>query len=123
MSNVIDAVRHAYEMDPADHAPFVHVFSRGAAADAALAEDEDILSFTISPTPPAVSAGMSISAEAGKEPRLEDAAVGFWPRLDPAANVDTLFDGPGVDLGIEITITTSLGRVIQRTGTIRVRQR
>lgn len=123
MSNITDPVRHAYEMDPADHAPFVHVFSRGSAADAALAEDEDILSFAINPTPAAVSAGMSLSTEAGKEPRLEGNAIGYWPRFSAAANTADLFDGPGVDMGVEITITTSHGRIMQRTGAIRVRQR
>ncbi len=123
MSNILDAVRHGHEPDPADYGPFIHAFSRAPAAKATLEDGEIILGFEISPTPPAVSAGLSISTTPGHEPRLAGDAVGFWPRLDPAANENPVFDGAGVDLGIEITLTTSLERTIQRTGFIRVRQR
>ncbi len=118
----INPRRWAYIMDPADYAPFALLFARDG-TDSALQTGETIAAFTLNPSPAAVSAGFSISTEAGKAPVLSGDIIAFWARFTGAANSSPAFEAPGTEMAVEVTITTSTGRIMQRTGLIPAGQR
>ncbi len=119
---VINPRRWDYIMDPADYCAFAIVLDRGGPRDA-LVEGEFAASFIINPTPASLSVGLLISTESDKTPRLFGDVVYFWARFGPGANASPVFDAPGTDLGIEVTITINSGRTMQRTGILPAGQR
>lgn len=121
MSDPADAPVYLQVIDPSDFRPFLDVLRRGS--DGELNEGEEIESFTIAPTPSAISAGLTISNIEGKRPIGDDNLIGFWPRISEGLRASPIFDPPGLQLGVEINVTTTLGQVIQRTKKIHVRHR
>ncbi|WP_374648935.1 hypothetical protein [Rhizorhabdus sp.] len=91
-----------------------------------LAADEAIESYELMLGAEAVAAGLIISAETARQPALVEAGkvIQLWLSVDPAMRLDPIFEGAGVTLPIEVTLTTNSipSRTIQRTVAVRIAQ-
>lgn len=117
-----NAVLFARVMDPEDIEVFVIELSQGEDPDDFLAPGEGVSSYTLTLTPEAVAAGLEIKTGGGYATTLVGLTIQFWLQVDPGEVDDPRFDGSGVSLGIELTVTTtsSPARRKQRTVAVNV---
>jgi len=98
-------------MDPADVLEWKIPLSRGPAGEEPtpfLYADEDVASFTLSPTTDAIAAGLIVKSGSGgyPAPTLVGLDLTFWTSIDAALQGAAMF-AAGVDLALELTVTTS----------------
>ena len=104
-------------MDPTDEVDYVGEF------DLLLESSETIIAgFTVSPTTESAALGFEINGV--KLPILEtgDKKVLFWGQINASNQADAIFSEDGVQISVEITITTTDTRIYQRTFLITVKQ-
>ena len=104
-------------MDPTDNVDYVGEF------DVLLQVSETIVAgFTVSPTTEGAALGFEI--DLSKPPILEvgDQKVLFWAVINVSNREDTVFDDDGVQVPVEITVTTTDTRTYQRTFLVTVKQ-
>ena len=109
----------ARKLDPSARRDYYPVLVQNATVDAMLQPGETVTGFTVALRAEAAAAGLRLLT-GGKEPRYENLVFAFWVEIDPAKRGDVIFNGFGVDLGVEITFTTNLDRVDQFTVGVRV---
>ncbi len=105
-------------MDPEDSVDYVGEF------DLLLEAGETIeAGFTVAPTTESSALGFEIDTGA-KVPVLEtgDQKVLFWGKVNVSNQADAIFSDDGVQISIEITVTTTETRTYQRTFLITVKQ-
>lgn len=100
---------------------FYATLLRGDDPLAMLETGEEVASFTIAPSLLAIAAGLRLVTDPTRAPVYLNAVFGYWIEVDPIARSSVIFDAPnGVDLGVEITFTTTAGRTDQFTAYTRV---
>ena len=82
---------------------------------------DNIASAQVNLSAEAVLAGLEID-ETVNPPVIDGHEVRVWFRVDPSAGASPLFDGDGAVFGVEVTVTTTAGRTLQRTWDLTVRQ-
>lgn len=113
-------------IEPVDLLDFYIAISQGSAEGDILQPGESVVSYTLALPLEASAAGLTIvekETENGKyATRLADRTLAFWLNVNPTQQKSPTFDGQGVTLPIELTITTSNTppRIKQRTLKIRV---
>lgn len=112
----------AQKMDPAERLDYLARFGVGSV----LEPGEAIADFSVALLPEATALGISITETPGKSPRLVEGntSIYLWFEVDPDFHSDVAFDGPGVVVGVEFTLTTTAdrARVRQRTYALSVGQ-
>lgn len=109
----------ARKLDPSGRRDYYPVLTQGDGDDAMLQPDETVTSFTVALRPEATLAGLRLLS-GDMAPRYENRVFLFWVDIDPAKRGDALFDGTGVDLGVEVSYVTNLDRADQFTVGVRV---
>jgi hypothetical protein len=113
-------------IEPVDLLDFYIAISQGPLEGDVLQAGEEVASYTLALPLEASAAGLTIvekETENGKyATRLADRTLAFWLNINPTQQKSTAFDGQGVTLPIELTITTTNTppRIKQRTLKIRV---
>lgn len=89
-----------------------------------LENGEAVASYTISVTAEAAALGLTVSTGAWAPSQPSGAQILFWLEVDSGFQSNAAFDGEGVDLGVEISVTSDSvpARRRQRTCAIRVAQ-
>ncbi|SLN50324.1 phage fiber-tail adaptor protein [Oceanibacterium hippocampi] len=113
-----EAIAWAEPLDPADYKEYVADWAAVMAGNG----DATIASAVVALSAEAVAAGVEID-EVTNPPSNDGAAVTIWFRVNAANQLDAGFDGTGATFGVEITVTDSDGRTLQRTWKLTVRQR
>ena len=104
-------------MDPTDFVDFVSEFG------SLLEPGETIIAgFDVTPTTEAAALGFEISSAIPPSLEVGDENVLFWSQVNIANQQDAVFDNNGVLVEVEITVTTTLGRIYERTFLIRAKQ-
>lgn len=120
-----NALRQAQPLDPADLLDYEVELLQSASTTALLEPGEAVASFTVALTVEAIEAGLRLKATGGYQTILLGGnVVKFWVDVDPLMRDDPRFGGAGVQLGVEITVTTTNvpPRIRQRTTVIQVAQ-
>lgn len=109
-------------MDPADLE--FYGFTLGQGPEDLLLPGEGVAAFTLAVTAEAAAAGLRIVTEDGRAPTLTGLDLLFWLSVDPSLFGAAAFSGPGVDLGLELTVKTDsfLFRTKQKTLVVKVAQ-
>jgi hypothetical protein len=114
-------------VDPSDVQEFVVTLSQGALDTKPapfLITGEAVASFVLAVSVEAAAAGLSIRSDSGYAPTCVGNKITFWPVIAAGQQSATIFDGDGVRLGVDLTITTNNvpPRIKQRTLVLRVAQ-
>lgn len=90
----------------------------------ALQDGEAIKEYTLILYPDAAFVGFNIEADGLYAPSNTADSITFWASVDPAMREDPMFQGAGVTVGMELTVTTTStpSRRFQRTLKIGVAQ-
>jgi len=122
----VDAIVFRSPIDPADQLDQYAQLLRDDSATTFLDSGEGVASFSLVATAEATAMGLQIKTGTPYDPALVSPTVlKFWTQVAPGMQSSPLFDGAGLQLGIELTITTtnSPPRIKQRTLVFTVRQR
>jgi len=89
-----------------------------------LQPNESAASFTLVATAEATAAGLQIMTGGQRDPALSGNMVRFWLQIASGMQENAAFNGAGLTLGIELTITTNStpSRTKQRTLAFQVAQ-
>ncbi len=104
-------------MDPTDFVDYVSEFS-------SLLEDGEtvVAGFTVSPTTEGAALGFEISSAIPPSLEVGDQNVLYWTQVNILNQEDTVFDDDGIQIPVEVTITTTDARIYQRTWLVTVKQ-
>lgn len=104
-------------LDPADFLDYV------SELDALLESGETIIAgFTVSPTTEGAALGLEIASSPPPSLEVGDQNIVYWVEVAAGNQADSIFDFDGVQIPIEVTVTTSLTRRYQRTFLVTVKQ-
>lgn len=121
MPNPTNAFKFTDQMDPKDNVDFLLTLN---GVGGILETGETIASYTLALRPEASALGLTIGTATYAPSNPTTAQILFWLTVDPTFQANAAFDGSGVILGVEVTVTTSSNpaRVRQRTVAIQVAQ-
>lgn len=121
MPNPPDIKTFSRRIDPnMPQRDFYPVLTRGDQVRDILQPDEEVTSFTVTPTSDATAAGLRVLTADTFAPRYADRVFGFWVDIDPAMRGSSIFNGTGIVLGVELGFVTNFQRSDQITVGIRV---
>ena len=116
-------------MDPADLIDFEadltgNTVPLSASEEPLLNTGEDVASFTLSMSPEGTALGLTISAQLGYAPTLDNGVIRLWLYVEEALRENAAFAGAGVSIPITLTVTTNStpARRRQRTLVVKVAQ-
>lgn len=117
----INAFKFTDPMDPKDNIDFLLSLS---GVGGILEAGETIASYTLALRPESTALGLTIGTGSYAPSNPTASQILFWLSVDPTFQANTSYDGAGVILGVEVTITTTStpARVRQRTVAIQVAQ-
>lgn len=110
-------------MDPADRIPIYVQISSGDTTTDTLLSNEEIVDYTVSVGADAALYGLTILNTPPYNVQLSGNTSVQWLEIDELRRTDIVFSGSGIVLAVEITIITSLGRRLQFSVGIQVRQK
>lgn len=125
MALPVTAQAFAQALDPSDLVDFHVIVSQGepdAKIPTVLLLGEAIADYSLALTPEAAAIGLSIVERAGYQNRLVGNVLSLWLEVDASMRGAAIFNGAGVTVAIELTMTTTSdpARIKQRSFLVRI---